>query len=215
MRFLVGFLVLVLCTSFAQAGTVEGTVSVKVRKKIQRSNSGSSRYKDKYPAAKSDAISETENVILYIPELKATVKNPLKARVKQLNKAFVPYVTAVQQGSTVSFPNGDKIYHSVYSESTPQKFHLPEYPKGESRDVKFTKPGHVELFCSIHSHMSAHILVLPNNHFTRANTSGSFSLKNIPAGKHKIKAWHPKLGEVTKIVTVPKDGTVKVDFALK
>ena len=217
MRYVVCFLLVVACSWSVQAGTVEGTVSVKVRKKVKRKGkgAGTSRYKTKGKTRRTKGVSETQNVVVSLPTIKATAKAKGKASVKQLNKAFVPYVTAVQQGSTISFPNGDKIYHSVYSESTPQKFHLPEYPKGESRDVKFTKAGHVELYCSIHSHMSAHILVLPNNFFTRPTKKGSFSLKNVPAGKHKIKAWHPKLGEVTKMVTVPKDGVVKVNFALK
>jgi plastocyanin len=202
----------------AWAGTVEGKVEVREPAKIKR-NPGSDRYGPgglKGDKAKKEAVPETENVVISVLELTtAAPAKPLKVSIRQLDKAFVPYLTAIRTGTTVDFPNGDKIFHSVFSESATQKFHLPEYPQGDSRSVTFTKPGHVELFCAIHTHMNAHIMILPNEFFTRPQKNGDFRLEKLPAGKLKIQAWHPKLGSQVKVVEVPKDGTVKVSFALK
>lgn len=201
----------------ALAGTVEGTVEVRQPARVKR-QPGSDRYGPGGLKAqqKKPEAPETENVVVSILELTTPVPAKLpKVSIGQKDKTFIPYVTAIRTGTTVDFPNGDKIFHSVYSESAPQKFHLPEYPQGQSRSVTFDKPGHVELFCAIHSHMNAHILVLPNEFFTRCKGNGDFKLDSLPAGKWKVQAWHPKLGTQVKVVDVPQEGTVKVTFSLR
>lgn len=212
---LVSLLCALICP--AGAGTVEGKVEVRQPARVKR-NTGSDRYGPGGLKAepKKPEGPETENVVISVLELSTPVPAKLpKVSIGQKDKTFIPYVTAIRTGTTIDFPNGDKIFHSVYSESAPEKFHLPEYPQGESRSVTFDKPGHVELFCAIHSHMNAHILILPNEFFTRCKASGDFQLDNLPAGKWKVQAWHPKLGTQVKVVEVPKVGTVKVNFSLK
>ena len=203
----------------ALAGTLEGKVEVRQPARVKRDPQKGDRYGPgglKGEGEKKPEGPETENVVISILELStpAPAKSP-KISIGQKDKTFIPYLTVIRTGTTVDFPNGDKVFHSVYSESATQKFHLPEYPQGESRSVTFTKPGHVELFCAIHSHMNAHILILPNEFFTRCKASGDFKLDNLPAGKLKVQAWHPKLGTQVQVVDVPKDGTVKVNFSLK
>src|SRR6516225_5668020 len=50
-----------------------------------------------------------------------------QAVVDQRDKQFVPYVTAVQVGTSIVFPNSDNIRHHVYSFSPAKKFELPLY----------------------------------------------------------------------------------------
>ena len=59
----------------------------------------------------------------------------------QQNIQFSPYVLVVPVGSTVSFPNRDKVRHHVYSFSAPKKFELKLYGRDETRTVTFDKPG--------------------------------------------------------------------------
>ncbi len=201
----------------ALAGTEEGRVEVRAPARVKRAPESERYGPGGLKGDKAKPVgSESENVIISVLELTTPVpERAPRASIAQQDKAFLPYVTAVRTGTAVDFPNGDKIFHSVYSESAPRRFHLPEYPQGETRSVLFSKPGHVELFCAIHPHMNAHILVLPNEHFTRVQASGQFRLDSLPAGKLKLQAWHPRLGTQVKVVEVPKDGVVKVDFSLK
>lgn len=187
-------------------------MTVKAVKKVSR-NKKSGRYSSK--RKKGPKVAESENVVISISGVSSAERKPKASSIQQKGKEFAPYVTAIRAGDSIEFPNGDKVYHSVYSESSAHKFHLPEYPKGDSRTEVFSKPGHVELFCAIHSHMNAHILVLDNDFFTKADAKGKFQIKNLPPGKHKIKAWHPRLGAQTQLVVVPKEGVVKVNFNLK
>ena len=36
----------------------------------------------------------------------------------------------------------------------------------------------------------------------------------MPAGRYRVKAWHPRAGEQVKVVTVPVDSEVAVEFSL-
>ena len=77
----------------------------------------------------------------------------------QRNETFVPHVLAITTGTTVDFPNSDRIYHNVFSLSKTAPFDLGRYAVGRSKSVRFDRPGIVRVFCDIHSHMSAFILV--------------------------------------------------------
>src|SRR5437870_5945362 len=47
--------------------------------------------------------------------------------IDQIDKQFVPYVSAIQVGTSILFPNKDNIRHHVYSFSPAKKFDLPLY----------------------------------------------------------------------------------------
>lgn len=218
------WLLLWLCLALpAGAGTVEGTVVVRPGQ-LKKPHGDKQRPGGPPPGAQpylqrdrsaSARTNEAVNTVVYLKGAKPSKAAPgTRASISQRDRTFIPFVTAVQAGTTVEFPNQDIIYHSVYSNSEPREFHLPEYPQGESRQVTFEKPGHVELFCAIHSHMNAHLLVLDTSHFTRPDTEGRFRLENIPPGTYVVKAWHPLLGERSQTVTVGK-GTTTVELLLE
>jgi hypothetical protein len=56
--------------------------------------------------------------------------------------------------------------------------------------------------------------VLPNPYFAAADEKGRYTIKNVPAGTYKLRAWHERLPSQTKEIVVPAEGDVKVDFAL-
>jgi hypothetical protein len=63
--------------------------------------------------------------VVYAERLDApTPDRPGTFTVTQKSKTFVPRVLAVPNGSSVSFPNEDPIFHNVFSLSTPQPFDL-------------------------------------------------------------------------------------------
>ena len=83
----------------------------------------------------------------------------------QRNETFVPHLLAVTVGTTVDFPNNDRTYHNVFSLSKAQRFDLGRYAAGRSKAVRFDRPGVVRVFCDIHSHMNAFILVFTHRFF--------------------------------------------------
>src|SRR6266480_2294400 len=75
-----------------------------------------------------------------------------RAIMDQRHETFVPYVLAVTVGTTVDFTNSDRTYHNVFSLSKPRRFDLGRYATGQSKSVRFDRPGVVRVFCEIHSH---------------------------------------------------------------
>jgi plastocyanin len=115
---------------------------------------------------------------------------PGRAVLDQRNEAFVPYVVAVTVGSTVDFPNSDRVYHNVFSLSKPRRFDLGRYPKGRSRSVRFDQPGVVRVFCEIHSHMNAFVLVFAHRYFASTDAEGRYRIEGVPSGTYTLAVWN-------------------------
>lgn len=137
-----------------------------------------------------------------------------KPVISQTGVQFSPRVLTVIAGQTVSFPNEDDVAHNVFSLSQANKFKLGIYPKGESREVAFEKTGVIDLFCSIHRHMHAVIVVVPNGFHTTTKLAENYLIKDVPPGRHTIKVWNAAHKVLSKEITVPANGEVVVDLTL-
>ena len=161
------------------------------------------------------SIPEIRNVVVY---LKGVVFRgalpPTRGELRQEHETFIPHVLAITRGSTVDFPNDDPIFHNVFSLSSAATFDLRRYPRGESRRQTFAKAGIVKVYCNIHSHMSATIVVLDNPFFTTPAADGSFELSNVPAGQYTVVGWHERVGERLESVRVERGRTATVDLSL-
>lgn len=127
---------------------------------------------------------------------------------------FRPCVMAVQTGTPVSFPNKDPMYHSVFSYSAARKFDLGRYRAGEEPEaVVFDKPGTVSLFCEIHEHMRAQIVVVDTPYFVLTDAKGNFKLPNLPAGSHTFHVWLGPKESFEMTVDLKEGATAKVDWS--
>ena len=133
----------------------------------------------------------------------------------QRNETFVPHVLAVMTGTTVDFPNTDAFYHNVFSLSKPARFDLGRYAAGKSRAVRFDRPGIVRVFCDIHSHMNAFILVFSHPFFALTNAEGRYGIDNVPPGTYNVIAWNEGTSSEPKPVSVPDGGIAELDFTLR
>jgi plastocyanin len=133
----------------------------------------------------------------------------------QRNETFVPHVLAITTGTTVEFPNSDRIYHNVFSLSKTASFDLGRYAMGHSKSVRFDKPGIVRVFCEIHSHMSAFILVFGHPFFAITDSDGRYRIDNVPAGNYSVIAWNEGASSDPAPVAVPNGGAAELDIALR
>src|SRR5215471_354567 len=129
----------------------------------------------------------------------------------QEHRQFLPDLLVVPAGSTVSFPNFDPIFHNVFSLSKARSFDLGNYPKGQTRTVRFPNPGVVFVNCHWHPNMTASIVVAPNKWATRAEANGDFVLKDVPAGHYTVIAWHKAAGFFSTQVDVVEGRTPHVE----
>ena len=133
----------------------------------------------------------------------------------QRNETFVPHVLAITTGTTVDFPNSDKFYHNVFSLSKTRTFDLGRYAAGHTRPVRFDRPGIVRVFCDIHSHMNAFILVFGHPFFALTDTEGRYRIDNVPPGTYGVIAWNEGSSSETKPATVPDGGVAELDFTIR
>ena len=137
------------------------------------------------------------------------------AVMNQRNEAFVPHVLAITTGTVVDFPNSDRFYHNVFSLSKTARFDLGRYAVGNSKSVRFDRPGIVRVFCDIHSHMNAFILVFSHRFFAVTDTDGRYRIDGVPAGTYNVVAWNEGTASDPKPITVSDGGASELDFSLR
>jgi plastocyanin len=149
------------------------------------------------------------------PRAAFDTREDVRPRMDQKDETFVPHVLAIVAGTTVDFPNNDHTYHNVFSLSKTKTFDLGRYAVGRSKSVRFDRPGIVRVFCDIHSHMSAFILVFAHRYFSVSDTDGGYRLENVPPGTYTVVAWNESAPLESRRVVVPDaGGEVEVNFAL-
>jgi plastocyanin len=114
-----------------------------------------------------------------------------QAVLDQRDLKFFPRVLVVQQGTRVKFPNSDRVFHNVFSYHDGQRFDLGLYPVGAVGTVPFDKPGLSRVFCRIHPQMAAYVLVVDTPHFAVSDDAGRFTVRSVPVGEYRYRAWRP------------------------
>ncbi len=187
-------------------GTLEGTVELHNTARLIRrepgmgyGGGGSMQMRESAGGGNED-----ENVVIYLvgKGLESPSENTTPARMNQKNTTFIPHVLPVLKGTVVDFVNEDRVYHNVFSLSSVKRFDIGRRPTGEVVPERFDKTGVAEIFCDIHSYMSAFIVVLANPFFTKPNADGFFKIANIPPGTYTMKVWHERLHCPDQSVTI-------------
>jgi plastocyanin len=133
------------------------------------------------------------DAVVYAKSSATAARAEKKAVIDQQNKQFIPYVTAVQVGTSVMFPNKDNIRHHVYSLSPAKRFELPLYAGVPAEPVVFDKEGFVTLGCNIHDWMIAYVAVLATPYFQITGRDGHVAWKDLAPGQYTVAVWHPLL----------------------
>ena len=137
---------------------------------------------------------------------------PIK-RIEQSGYQFRPSLMVVQTGTPVVFPNKDSMYHSVFSYSETKSFDLGRFRQGEEPDaVFFDKPGLVQLYCEVHEHMRASLIVVDTPWFVRTQPDGSFEISGITPGKYSATIWFSAKKRFEQIIEITAGKTLEVDW---
>ena len=205
-------------------GLVEISASVTARRPQFRiyAEPGSGAVPPPVPKPADALAAEVRNVVIYLDGDSARLAGTStelaaarRGRVAQHDERFSPHVLPLVAGATVDFPNEDDFYHNVFSLSSAagaKGFDLGRYPKGASRSWTFPKPGTVQVFCHIHSDMSAILLILSNPFFATPDESRHYVIDDVPEGEYTIVGWHERIKPLVRKVRVSAGQTTTIDF---
>jgi len=95
---------------------------------------------------------------------------------------------------------------------------LPE--KGSTVDKKVilrkeNQGSFLALVCDYHAWERAFFLPVKNPYYAVTGADGGFRIEDVPAGKHKMIAWHPFAGQIEADVEVKDGATVTANFQMK
>ena len=196
-------LIAALCATepaLAQAsGSIEGRVSL-FRKKL---------------FGKPEAVAEARDVIVYVTGFRAAPPSGARATLDQRGEQFAPRLLPVVAGQEVAFPNRDRVYHNVFSVSPVKSFDLGQYKASDPpKRARFEQPGLVPVYCNIHPHMIAYVVVLENAAYALAGRDGRFAIHGVPPGRHTVHAWTPGAEPVRREIEVAAGARASADFEL-
>ena len=240
LKIIITLLLFAMITGLAYAGNIKGTVTyegdVPARPALTI-NTSEQHCIDSTEGAKSEnlVVSKSkgiQNVVLYARGRGYTV-TPLEENitVDQKNCRYLPHVIVVPTGSTVELTSSDPVAHNVHSHAEKNEAkNVLINQKGTKIDYTITKAEFIKLTCDIHAWMSGYIVAVDSNYYTvtgqkddkdkfidpdtyeKSTDTGKFTLKEVPAGRTRVIAWHEDLGSANKIVEVPEEGDVTVEF---
>jgi plastocyanin len=155
-------------------------------------------------------VNQYSELAVFLEGNSSDAGKPVRVELRQEGQQFVPRLLVVPVGSTVSFPNGDPVFHNVFSLSGAKKFDLGYYPAGQTRVVKFDEPGVVQVYCHLHPNMYAAVVVAPNRWYAQPGDDGTFSLHDVPPGTYTLVTWHMNAGYFRKPIRVSSEPSTDV-----
>jgi plastocyanin len=138
-------------------------------------------------------------------------------RLDQSGCRYVPHVFGLQVGQPIEFVNSDETMHNVHAlgKINPE-FNFSQMIQNQKDSRSLRKPEvMVRIKCDVHGWMSAYAGVLEHPYFAVTTPSGSFELKNLPAGTYTIEAWHETLGTRMQSVTLADNDKKEISFTFK
>ncbi len=117
---------------------------------------------------------------------------PIKAVMDQIDRTFTPDLLVIPVGSTVTFPNTDRVSHQIYSFSPAKRFQLPLYRGTPYPPVHFDQAGVVTLGCNIHDEMVGYLVVTDAPYYGRTDARGAWTA-DVAQGRYRIAVWHPRM----------------------
>ena len=156
-------------------------------------------------SAKGESVADAVVSLTPLEGVAPAVAPDAKVEIEQTGQEFEPYVTVVQTGTRVVFPNRDTVQHHVYSLSKAKKFELPLYNPGQKESLVFDVPGLVTIGCNIHDWMISHLVVVPTPWFGKSDAQGAVKIA-APAGRYRLELWQPRLSAPLTREVVLADG---------
>jgi plastocyanin len=139
------------------------------------------------------------------------------AVIDQIGCTYVPHVMAVMSGQKLNIKSSDPFLHNAHYVPTSEA-NTEENIVFTSTGIKartFSGPDRIKFKCDVHPWMGAWLHVPTHPFFAVSGDDGTYTIKNVPPGSHRLVLKHEKLAEQSATVTVETGKTTTQDFTLK
>ena len=150
--------------------------------------------------------------VVYLENGPIVEKRAATATIGNKDMTFLPFVSVVYEGGSVTFINDDPFPHNAYSPDG-GGFNLGLFSKGQPRVHKFPKAGSYRILCNLHPGMLAYVVVIPSSFYAITNAKGQFTMKDVPEGTYKVVVWNRDGTSDEKSLTI-SGADATADFAL-
>ena len=135
---------------------------------------------------------------------------------------FIPPVMVVPKGGDLDILNSDPVLHNIHSyeiigaaRRTLFNFGQPNQGQTLTKPINVRRGEWIKIECDAHDFMHAWMFAAESPYAGVTREDGSFSITEIPPGKHKVRVLHPVLGAKEGEVTVPAKGRAEITFELQ
>ena len=158
-----------------------------------------------------------QNVIVYVsagaPDENFT--GPV-VHLNQRGCRYTPHIVAVQTNQEVWVQNDDSVTHSVH----PMPQHNAEWNRSQPPGtppvvIRYGQPEFIKVKCEFHPWMRGVMAVFKNSHHAVTDSTGAFTLAELPPGKYTITAWHEIYGAQSKEITIAPGQSADLNFVFK
>ena len=158
----------------------------------------------------ANAFVELQGTFTNVP---AAPKDPVVIR--QKGCVYSPRVVGIRVGQTLRLVNSDTLLHNLHAISAKGNGFNHTQPQSGAVDNFVMKAAEtmVHMTCDVHSWMSAWVGVETHPYFAVSGADGSFTIANVPAGRHAIRAWQERYGWITKTIDVKPGTTTPVELS--
>jgi hypothetical protein len=216
-------------------GTIKGTIKsaekvkdpvipIKIKPKenpeetkLEKDTCGSSQQAMMYVLSSSNGVKNAFVIVEGVKEGKAVPKKDIT--IDNLKCKFEPLVSIAFVKSNFVIKNSDPLLHNtnlgkeqragvrrtVYNLALPFKDQVIKKP--------IRVAGLINVKCDAHPWMRAYVYSTRHPYVAITDADGNFEIRDLPAGKYKVRVWHEGFEDVVQDIEVKAGGTSDLNAA--
>ena len=124
-----------------------------------------------------------------------------------------PFVMDATVGDSLEIRNEDEHIYLCTLMGGPEQILKQGVLPGQATTYAIERPGGRHIDCTVdHPWLTGHLLIARHPYHAVTTASGRFVIDDVPAGRHRVAAWHPTQRQVMADVVVPPGGVGRVEL---